>query len=129
VPSEKRYVISPNEHIFGDSECELISTFTHFNVDHFDQTLDFFLSKYHDKRMKLFFPLILLFACSHRPPLLNKKDDLVHVSTVMDQVQQSYMKGCVDVYQQFKLGRSFEACKVKAKEHRLNIQSILDQDH
>lgn len=78
--------------------------------------------------MKILFPLLLVFACSHRPPLANKKDDLVHVSTVMDQVQQSYMKGCVDAYREIKLGPSFESCKARAKEHRLEIQSIIDQD-
>lgn len=74
------------------------------------------------------FLLIFLLACSHRPPLSEKKDDLVHVSTVMDQVQFSYLKGCVDASKELKLGPSFETCKLKAKEHRLEIQSILDQD-
>ncbi len=73
--------------------------------------------------------LIALIACSHRPPLADKKDndELVRVSTVMDQVQFSYMKGCVDAYKDLKLGPSFPDCREKAKEHRNEIKSIIDQ--
>lgn len=71
--------------------------------------------------------LLALIACSHRPPIADKKDDLVHISTVMDQVQFSYMKGCVDAYKDLKLGPSFPDCREKAKEHRNEIKSIIDQ--
>ena len=71
--------------------------------------------------------LLSLIACASKPPLTNHKDELVHVSTVMDQVQFSYLKGCVDAYKELRLGPAFETCKVKAKDHRLEIQSILDQ--
>ncbi len=77
--------------------------------------------------MKYLFFLSLL-ACASKPPITNHKDELVHVSTVMDQVQFSYLKGCVDAYKEIKLGPAFETCKAKAKDHRLEIQSILDQD-
>ncbi len=78
--------------------------------------------------MKILFPLLILFSCSHRPPLADKKDDLVHVGTVMDQVQQSYMKGCVDASKEFSLAPAFETCKAKAKDHRMEIQSIINQE-
>lgn len=71
--------------------------------------------------------LLTLFACATKAPLTNHKDELVHVSTVMDQVQFSYLKGCVDAFKELKLGPSFDTCKVKAKDHRLEIQSIMDQ--
>ncbi len=72
--------------------------------------------------------LILMVSCASRSPLTGKKDELVHVSMVMDQVQQSYMKGCVDAYKDIHLGPAFESCKVKAKDHRMEIESILGQD-
>ncbi|MES2527898.1 MAG: hypothetical protein V4598_12470 [Bdellovibrionota bacterium] len=72
--------------------------------------------------------LILMVSCAHRSPLAGKKDELVHVSLVMAQVQQSYMKGCVDAYKEFQLGPAFESCKVKAKDHRMEIESIMAQD-
>lgn len=79
--------------------------------------------------MKIIFLLLLIVSsCAHRTPLSGKKDDLVQVALVMDQVQQSYMKGCVDAFKEFSLGPAFESCKVKAKDHRMEIQSILDQD-
>ncbi len=71
--------------------------------------------------------LLILVACAHRPPLADKKDDLVHISSVMDQVQFSYMKGCVDAYKDLKLGPSFPDCREKAKAHRMEIKSIIDQ--
>lgn len=76
--------------------------------------------------MKYFF-LLSLIACATKHPITNHKDELVHVSTVMDQVQLSYMKGCMDAYREIKLPEPIETCKVKAKDHRLEIQSILDQ--
>ncbi len=78
--------------------------------------------------MKIIFLLLLISSCAHKSPLSSKKDDLVHVSMVMDQVQQSYMKGCVDASKEFSLAPAFETCKAKAKDHRMEIQSILDQD-
>ena len=78
--------------------------------------------------MKYIF-LLILFSCAHKKiPLSDKKDDLVHVSTVMGQVQASYLKGCMDVYKEMNLAPAFPTCKEKAKEHRAEIQSILDQD-
>jgi hypothetical protein len=77
--------------------------------------------------MKYFFLLILI-SCAHKIPLSNKQGDLVHVSTVMDQVQSSYLKGCMDAYKEMNLAPAFPTCKEKAKEHRAEIQSILDQD-
>jgi hypothetical protein len=82
----------------------------------------------HNEFMK-YILLMTLLACAHRAPLAGKKDELVHVSTVMDQVQFSYMKGCVDAYKDLKLGPSFPDCKVKAKAHREEIQSIINQDN
>lgn len=72
--------------------------------------------------------LLLVIACSHRPPLSEKSGDFVQISTVMDQVQFSYQKGCVEAYRELNLGPGFETCKMKAKEHRLEIQSIIDQE-
>ena len=77
--------------------------------------------------MKYLF-LIAIISCAHRPPLTDKKDDLVHVSTVMDQVQASYLKGCADAFGMLKIPRPFETCRDKAILHRQEIQSILDQD-
>lgn len=72
--------------------------------------------------------LFFVISCATRPPLADKKDDFVHVSTVMDQVQFSYMKGCVDAYKDLKLGPSFPSCKEKAIEHRNEIKSIIEQE-
>ncbi|MFL5786228.1 MAG: hypothetical protein ACJ76H_16535 [Bacteriovoracaceae bacterium] len=78
--------------------------------------------------MKYIF-LLAIISCAHKKiPLSEKQDDLVHVSTVMNQVQASYLQGCVDVYKEMKLAPAFPTCKEKAKEHRAEIQSILDQD-
>jgi len=71
--------------------------------------------------------LLTLLACASKPPITNHKDELVHISTVMNQVQFSYLKGCVDAFKELNLGPSFDTCKDKAKDHRLEIQSILDQ--
>ena len=71
--------------------------------------------------------LLSLLACATKHPITNHKDELVHVSTVMDQVQLSYLKGCMDAYREIKIPTAIETCKVKAKDHRMEIQSILDQ--
>lgn len=77
-----------------------------------------------------YFLLLTLIACASRnkPPITDHKDELVHLSTVMDQIQFSYQKGCVDAYRDVKLGPSFETCRDKAKDHRLEMESILRQD-
>jgi hypothetical protein len=46
----------------------------------------------------------------------------------MDQVQASYLKGCVDAYKELKLGPAFPSCKERAKNYRMEIESILSQD-
>ena len=96
------------------------------SVSNFLSSLDGRATRPYRFSMKYIFLLSLL-ACATRPPITNHKDELVHVSTVMDQVQFSYLKGCVDAYKELKLGPAFETCKVKAKDHRMEIQSILTQ--
>lgn len=77
--------------------------------------------------MKLLLLLIVV-SCASRPPLGENQGEFVQVSTVLDQVQFSYQKGCVDAHRELRLGGAFDTCKARAKEHRLEIQSILDQD-
>lgn len=74
------------------------------------------------------FLFVLISCASTKPPLSRSQGDLVHVSTVMEQVQFSYMKGCVDAHRELQLASAFETCRARAIDHRLEIKSILDQD-
>ena len=69
--------------------------------------------------MKFFF-LIILYSCSQvskRP----QTEDLVSLTTALDHVMASYLKGCIDAYHDLKISKSFETCRDKAKLQREEI--------
>ena len=75
--------------------------------------------------------LLLLVSCAHKKPQAvqcpEPDDDRVSVNAALNQAQMSYLKGCVDSFRFLRMAPSFEHCVEKAKAHRLDIQSIMDQ--
>jgi hypothetical protein len=51
----------------------------------------------------------------------------VSVDATLNHIFASYMKGCVDAFQELKVPISFENCRDKAKLHKNEVQEILDQ--
>jgi len=81
--------------------------------------------------IKLISLLLITTSCSTISyPIISKKykDDLVTSQTAIDLAFSAYLKSCVDIKNEFKLGINFNECQRKAKIHvNNNIIFILDQ--
>ncbi len=76
---------------------------------------------------KIVLLLILTSSCANFTP--SKKvdeDNLVTITTALEQAQMSYLRGCVEANKEILGNGNFPKCKDKAKNHRDEIQSILD---
>ena len=77
--------------------------------------------------MRNFIFLLMLVSCAHQP---SKKEptyysDQVSVRVALDQAQMSFLRGCVESFRTFKIKPSFETCREKAIQHRLEVEQIL----
>lgn len=69
--------------------------------------------------------LLLLLSCSQAKPVKPYDKDLVDVRTALDQAQMSYLRACVEAFQDMKMAPSFDSCREKAITHRLELDSIM----
>lgn len=76
--------------------------------------------------MKFILITLFLVSCAHKQP--QNREDLVSVLSALDQAQMSYLKGCVDAMKDQQIPVNFENCRDKSKAHRLELDSIMDQD-
>jgi hypothetical protein len=65
--------------------------------------------------------LIILYSCSQVSTKRPQTEDLVSLATALDHAKASYLKGCVDAYQDLKIPKSFETCRDRAQLHREQI--------
>ena len=73
--------------------------------------------------------LFLLQSCAQFKKSQTPKveEDLVTVKTALDQAQASYLRGCVEAFQEHKPGPSFTHCVERSKGHRLELDMIMNQ--
>ena len=69
--------------------------------------------------------LLILLSCSLAKPVKTYDKDLVEVRTALDQAQMSYLRACVEAFQDMKMAPSFNSCREKAITHRLELDSIM----
>lgn len=56
------------------------------------------------------------------------KDEWVTVNAALNHAQASYLRGCVDAKHELKLKGVFEGCRNNARNHRDEIQALMDQE-
>ncbi len=80
--------------------------------------------------MRTFIFLFILVSCAHQSKKTEPKyySDQVSVRVALDQAQMSFLRGCVESFRTFKIKPSFETCREKAIQHRLEVQEILETE-
>jgi hypothetical protein len=68
---------------------------------------------------------LMLVSCAQMPAHKTYSDD-VSLGAALDQAQMSYLRGCVEAFRSLQIGPSFEACRDKAKAHRLELNDMVD---
>jgi hypothetical protein len=76
--------------------------------------------------MKSIIILIVLVSCAQAP--VKPREDEVSLGAALNQSQMSYMKGCVDAMAFLKVPVLFENCRDMARDHRRELDSIMNQE-
>ena len=70
---------------------------------------------------------LILSSCAHVSHEA-ESEDLVSLTSALDQAQAPYLKGCVDAFHQIKVPMAFEGCRDKSLIHRRELDQIMNQD-
>ena len=76
--------------------------------------------------MKYTLLCLLFIGCSNLPKERSPEEPLVSVNAALNQAQASYLRGCVEAYQSFRLGPTYFYCLENARKHRVELQNIMD---
>ena len=73
------------------------------------------------------FLLFFVYSCSQVSVKPTPHGELVSIDAALNHIQASYLRGCVEAFQELGVPTSFENCRDKAKDHQNEVREMIEQ--